>query len=435
MAITKRLHRNLLLVYYGLKMFYENQSKFRRFLIKTGLYASFLAIIIKLVKYLRRPRRKFRPNEADRTKSKLLNNELTNASTNRMLNPSINKQFLAEISYLLKLMFPRIFSKQSFLLGMHTCTLICRTFLSIYVAKLEGLLVRNIVEKNFTLFAWKLIEWILIALPATTCNSLIKYLESKLDLELKTQLIKKSHKIYFKNRVYYKIAVRQSDTTQVDQNLTEDIDKLVQLLVHLYSHLTKPLLDITLITATLVSLAKSKNFDYKLPSLIAFIVISFTSTLMRRLSPKFGKMAADIAKQKGYLRFLYTRIQTNSEEIAFYAGEKVESSLINKNYNVLKRQLETVYFKKFWYIIVEQFLLKYVWSASGLIMISLPVLLFERSKSNGPGTESDQVAEVSQRTEEFTTAKNLLNSAADAVERIMSSYKEVNTAFFFKSHS
>ena len=88
-----------------------------------------------------------------------------------------------------------------------------------------------------------------------------------------------------------------------------------------------------------------------------------TALLMRAISPKFGQMAAEEAKRKGYLRFLYSRIQTNSEEIAFYSGEAIELNLINKSYTFLKKQLEYIYFNKLWFIIIEQFFMKYIWSA------------------------------------------------------------------------
>jgi ABC-type uncharacterized transport system fused permease/ATPase subunit len=55
-------------------------------------------------------------------------------------------------------------------------------------------------------------------------------------------------------------------------------------------------------------------------------------------------------------------------------------------------------------------------------MISVPLLL---SEPDSHKTENQLNQLISERTEEFSMAKNLLNSAADAIERIMSSYKDV----------
>lgn len=343
------------------------------------------------------------------------------ANRNKSNSPNINKQFFNELKFLSKIMFPKFFSKQTLVLTLHTLTLVCRTFLSIYVAQLEGTLVKSIVKKNKNSFMLNLLKWLFIAaIPATTCNSLIKYLESQLDLELKTQLVNKSLQYYFKDRMYYQIALKQYDNIQIDQNLSDDIEKLTHLLVHLYSHLTKPILDISVISFTLINRAKEQNFNYLLPTFIGVSICSFTGSLLRLISPKFGQLAAEEAKRKGYLRFLYSRIQTNSEEIAFYGGETKELKYINSSYFNLKKHMETIYLNKLWYIIFEQFLMKYVWSAAGLSMISIPLILSNKKEEN-----SSDGNEISDRTEQFTTARNLLNSAADAVERILTSYKEI----------
>ena len=114
--------------------------------------------------------------------------------------PAINRQFFSEIYYLLRIMFPSIFSKQCLYLALHTLTLISRTFISIYVAQLEGTLVKSIVQKSSRDFLINLFKWLSIAIPATTCNSLIRYLECKLDLELRLNLVNKSLKYYFSIR-------------------------------------------------------------------------------------------------------------------------------------------------------------------------------------------------------------------------------------------
>ena len=111
--------------------------------------------------------------------------------------PGINKQFFKEILYLLRIMFPSIISKQCLYLALHTITLISRTFISIYVARLEGTLVKSIVQKSSRDFIINLSKWLSIAIPATTCNSLIRYLECKLDIELRLNLVNKSLKYYF----------------------------------------------------------------------------------------------------------------------------------------------------------------------------------------------------------------------------------------------
>lgn len=102
---------------------------------------------------------------------------------------------------------------------------------------------------------------------------------------------------------------------------------------------------------------------------------------------------------------------------------------LREAYRRLTNQMNIIYTQRLWFVMLEQFFMKYVWSGTGMVMISLPVLMGNANRAdNNDDTPSITPATddgISDRTQYLTTARNLLISGADAIERLMSSYKEI----------
>lgn len=238
-------------------------------------------------------------------------------------NAAVNRAFLKQLFKLLRISIPSVLSKEFLLLVFHTASLVARTFLSIYVAHLDGRLVKSIVDRKPYTFLRHCLTWLLLALPATFVNSLIRYLESKLALAIRTQLVDYAYSLYFKNQTYYRVSNLDGRLTNPDHSLTEDVQAFSAAVTHIYSHVSKPLLDVVLMSGALSRLAKKKGENSPYPPMIGFGMIFFTGWILRMFSPAFGKLVAEEARRSGYLRHVHSRLITNAEEVAFYGGHKV----------------------------------------------------------------------------------------------------------------
>lgn len=229
-----------------------------------------------------------------------------------------------------------------------------------------------------------------------------------------------SYKLYFKNQTYYRVSNLDGRIENADHRLTDDLAVFTSSIAHLYSHLTKPCFDLMLIGLALARSSQKMKANIITGPLLGFVIISTTANIMRIVSPKFGQLVSEEANRYGYLRHIHSRIITNAEEIAFYGGHKVELQQLKTAYSRLVTQMNIIFNQKLWFIMLEQFFMKYVWSGTGMIMVSLPI--FTSSSNTTTALSSDG---VSDRTQYLTTARNLLLSASDAFERLMSSYKEI----------
>jgi ATP-binding cassette, subfamily D (ALD), peroxisomal long-chain fatty acid import protein len=347
--------------------------------------------------------------------------------------PGLNLAFLHQFLSLLSIMIPRWSSKETALLLSHGMFLILRTYLSLVVARLDGAIVRDLVAGQGRSFILGLLRWLSVGTLASYTNAMIKFLQSKISIAFRTRLTRYIHDLYLHSHLnFYKLSNLDGGIGQgADQFITQDLTLFCSAAASLYSSLGKPLVDLFVF-----------NFQLYLslgPIALTGLLSNYfaTATLLRRLSPPFGKLTAVEGRKEGDFRGLHARLIANAEEVAFYGGADIEKAYLTKSFKDLQGWMEGIYSVKVRYNMLEDFILKYSWSAFGYIITSLPVFLpawgglggvFELTTSsldpNVGASKSDNLQRG--RMKEFITNKRLMLSLADAGGRMMYSIKDLS---------
>jgi hypothetical protein len=110
---------------------------------------------------------------------------------------SVNKRFLNQLLVIIRILIPRLRSDSFILLITHLTTLVSRTFLSIYIARLDGAIVKSLVQRNPRDFIRTISIFLLVAIPASFINSLIRFAESKLASAFRSKLTRYAYESYF----------------------------------------------------------------------------------------------------------------------------------------------------------------------------------------------------------------------------------------------
>lgn len=337
--------------------------------------------------------------------------------------PGLNLAFLHQFLSLLNIMIPRWNSKETGLLVSHSVFLMLRTYLSLVVARLDGEIVRDLVAGNGKAFLWGIVKWLGVGTFSSYTNAMIKFLQSKVSIAFRTRLTRYIHDLYLNDHLnYYKLQNLDGGVGLADQYITQDLTLFCASAASLYSSLGKPFVDLCV-------------FNYQLYKSLGPLALTgllsnyfLTATVLRKLSPPFGKLKAVEGRREGEFRGLHSRLIANAEEVAFYGGDEMEKHFLERGFKDLKHWMEGIYSLKIRYNMLEDFVLKYSWSAFGYLITSLPVFLPAwgglGSAPEVPGSERTE--RERSRMKDFITNKRLMLSLADAGGRMMYSIKDLS---------
>ncbi|XP_073719701.1 ATP-binding cassette sub-family D member 3a isoform X2 [Misgurnus anguillicaudatus] len=320
---------------------------------------------VLLVLYLLKQRRKTARLNRKGGSSENLNGEQKDAKKERA---AVDKLFFIRICRIIKIMVPRLFSKETWYLLLIAVMLVTRTYCDVWMIQNGTMIESGIISRDIKLFKRHFYSYLTVIPGIALVNNFLKLGLNELKLCFRVRLTKHLYDEYLKGYTYYKMGNLDNRIANADQLLTQDVERFCNSVVDLYSNLSKPLLDIGLYIFKLTTAIGAQGPA----TMMTYLLIS--GLFLTRLRRPIGKMTVTEQKYEGEYRYVNSRLITNSEEIAFYNGNVREKQTIHSTFKKLVDHLHSFIFFRFSMGMVDSIIAKYFATVVGYLVVSRPFL-------------------------------------------------------------
>ncbi|KJH53464.1 ABC transporter, ATP-binding protein [Dictyocaulus viviparus] len=245
---------------------------------------------------------------------------------------SLDMLFLRRFGTLLRLLFPISRRSRSIWLAL---LVMITSFVDQVGTYFVGVLPSQfyVVLGNRDLSAFHLLcaKATIIVIAKSLSLASIKYFSSLMAIKCREICSYTLHRLYFKRRAFYKLNLF-SELDNIDQRLTQDIEKTTQVLA---CDLFAPV-----ITAPFIILYYSyltwKSSGWLGPFTI-YVYFTFVTFVNRYLLSPIVSLVNETEMREGDFRQRHMEVRTNVEPIAFYQSGLIENIMTNHKLNVLLR--------------------------------------------------------------------------------------------------
>ncbi|XP_065280562.1 lysosomal cobalamin transporter ABCD4-like isoform X1 [Dermacentor albipictus] len=180
----------------------------------------------------------------------------------------------------------------------------------------------------------------LIALVACI-KSAKQYVSSTVTVQWRQLLTKRLQELYFSRKVHYRVNVVETAIDNPDQRITQDVDRLCQVLSDIV-----PTLLISPFTIAYYSYQSFSVAGYIGP-LAVFVYFIISTVVSKLLITRVVPRVYELEKQEGRFRYKHTQIRANSESVAFLDGEFAELDSTEEHLLELVKAQQSVYNRQF----------------------------------------------------------------------------------------